>query len=72
MLEAIQKVSHKVRTEFGNSETTYRGSHVPEGFNNNMQSLLQGNGSVPQIWSILISVIFAALWEQRFGIHFYD
>ena len=62
----------KVRTAFGNSETTYRVSHILEDFNNNMQGLLQGNGSVPQIWYILSSVIFTALREQGFGIHFYN
>ena len=61
MLEAIHELPHKVKTAFGDSETTYRGSQTHEGFNDNMQGLLQGNGSATQIWSILSSVIFAAL-----------
>ena len=59
----------KVRTAFGNSEKTYRVSQILEGFNNNMQGLLQGNGPVPQMWYILSSVIFAALRAQGFGVN---
>ena len=61
MIEAIHKISHKLRKALDDSETAYRVSHIPEYFNNNMQVLLQGNGTAPQICYILISVIFVAL-----------
>ena len=64
MLEAIQKITHKVRTEFCDSEKTYGGIQIPEVFNNNMQGLLQGNNSAPQMWSILSSIISVVLLEQ--------
>ena len=35
-----------------------------------MMLFCQGNGSAPQIWSIIISVVFSALWSQGFGIRF--
>ena len=49
MLEEINKMSHKVRTSFGDSEITYGGSQIPEGFNNNIPGSIQGNGSAPKI-----------------------
>ena len=57
-------------TSFGDSETTYGVIHIPEVFNNYMQYLLQRNWYAPQIWSILILVIFTALIKQGFGVHF--
>ena len=69
MLEEIQKMSHKVRGEFGKSEKPWGGSQIHEGSKNNMRVLLQGNGSAHQIWSILSSVIFAALRAQGFGVN---
>ena len=70
MLEAIQKMSHKEGTALGYSATTYGGIHIAEGFKNNIHGILQGNSSAPQIWYILISVIFSVLREQGFDIHF--
>ena len=61
MLEAIQKFSQKVITSFGDSETTYGSSHIPKGFKNSMKVLIQVNSSATQIWTILSSLIFAAL-----------
>ena len=63
-------MSHKVRTAFGDSGKTYGVSQIPEVLKNNIQGLFQGNGSAPQIWYILSTVIFTALREQGFGIHF--
>ena len=31
--------------------------------------IFQGNGSAPQIWSIINFVVFSALTSQDFGIH---
>ena len=72
VLEGIQEIPHIVRTPFGYSETTYGVIQIPNGFKNNMLVLLQVNVSAPQIWSIFILVIFAALIEQGFGIHLYN
>ena len=35
-----------------------------------MISLCQGNGSAPQIWFIISSVVFSEIRAQGFGIHF--
>ena len=35
-----------------------------------MMGIFQGNSSAAQIWSIIGSVVFSALWDQGFGIHF--
>ena len=35
-----------------------------------MMRLCQGNGCEPQIWSIISSILFSALFTQGFGIHF--
>ena len=32
--------------------------------------LCQGNGYAPQLWSIISSTVFSAIWTQGFGIHF--
>ena len=35
-----------------------------------MMVLCQGNGSAPQIWTIISSIVLSALRAQVFGIHF--
>ena len=70
MLDTIQRISHTVRMAYGDSNITYRGDIIPDDSSHFMMRLWQGNGSTPQIWSIIISVVFSALQSQGFGVHF--
>ena len=70
MLDKIQCLSHKVRIEYGDSNLTYGGDTIPEYFNRFIMVLFQGNGFAPQLCSIISSVVFSALCNQGFGIHF--
>ena len=70
MFDSIRRMTHCVRTAFGESEGTYGGDTVPEEYITFIQGLLQGNGAGPQIWSILSSTIFDALRGKGYGLHF--
>ena len=70
MLDTIHCMKHTVRTSYGDSNLTYGGDTIPEEFRYFMMELFQGNGSTPQILSIISSVVFSSLIEQGFGIHF--
>ena len=66
----IQKLVHRVRTAFGDSELTYGGNtwknfylHPPQGFG-------QGNTFGPPGFSILSSTIFAVLKDEGYGVKF--
>ena len=59
-----------VRTAYGDSSITYGRYTIPEESRHFVMGILQGNGSVPQIWFITSSVVFSALRAQGFGIHF--
>ena len=69
MLDTIQRMSHMVRTIYGDSNITYGGDSIPDEFMHFMMVLCQGNNSAPQIWSIISSVLFSELRNQGFGIH---
>ena len=63
MFKSIQRMIHRVRTVFGDSEKVYGGDDwenwlfAPQGF-------IQGNAAGPAIWSILSSIIFGILRDQ--------
>ena len=66
----IQKLIHRVRTAFGDSDLTYGGNtwknfylHPPQGFG-------QGNTFGPPGFSILSSTIFAVLKDEGYGVKF--
>ena len=61
---------HKIRTIFGDSDTTYDGDDIEEGWENFPQGILQGNACGPQIWSILSSIIFDILSKRGFSVQF--
>ena len=69
MFHSIQKIIHRVRTAFGDSEQTYGGDDLlaeecpPQG-------VLQGNAAGPTIWSIISSVIFDCLHARGHSIFF--
>jgi Reverse transcriptase (RNA-dependent DNA polymerase). len=63
MFDSIQRMTHTVRTSFGDSTSSY-GNHNTKKWSLPPQGVLQGNGSGPAIWSILSSVIFRMLQNQ--------
>jgi hypothetical protein len=64
MFESIQRMRHKVRTSFGDSDITHGGNWESSQWKTPPQGVLQGNGSGPAIWSILSSIIFQILHKQ--------
>ena len=69
MFTSIQKMIHKIRTVYGDSDLTYGGEDIGD-WENFPQGVLQGNASGPQIWSILSSIIFSILRKKGFGTKF--
>ena len=66
MFASIQKMIHKIRTAFGDSDITYGGDNMGA-WENFPQGVLQGNASGPAIWTILSSVIFEILHKRDFA-----
>ena len=69
MFQTIQKMIHRVRTAFGDSELTYGGDDL-ELFESPPQGFVQGNASGPAIWSIISSVIFECLHSRGHSVFF--
>ena len=69
MFSSIQRMTHRIRTAFGDSEITYGGDDFGD-WKIAPQGVLQGNASGPTIWSVLSSVIFDILHRRGFGVHF--
>ena len=72
MLDTIQRMSHKVRTEYGEYNLTYGGDTIPDKIRHLMMRLCQVNSCAPQLWSIISYVVFSALRNQGFGIPFVE
>ena len=70
MLNTIKSMSHTVKKEYGGSNLTYGRDTIPKRFSHFMMVIFQGNGCAPQLWSIIHSIVFSALRNQGFGIHF--
>ena len=64
MIGRIKCMTHTVRTAYVDSNLTYVGETIPEEVRYFMMVLCQVNGSAPQIWSIIISVVFSSLIAQ--------
>ncbi len=65
MFSSIQKMIHRIRTAFGDSEKTYGGEDLGD-WKNFPQGVLQDNASGPGIWTALSSVIFDVLHKRGF------
>ena len=65
MFGAIQKMIHRIRTVYGDSEITY-GGDLGE-WENWLQGVLQGNAAGPAIWSTINSIIFSILHKRGFS-----
>ena len=69
MFSTIQRMVHRVRTAFGDSEGTYGGDDYPDWLAA-PQGALQGNAGGPTIWAVLSSVIFKVLGNRGISSHF--
>lgn len=65
MFDSIQRMTHRVRTAYGDSDITYGGDSYAN-WKNAPQGVLQGNAAGPVIWAILSSVIFDILRKKGF------
>ena len=62
---SIQKMIHRIRTVYGDSDITYGGELG--NWENWPMGVLQGNAAGPDIWSVLSSVIFKILHKRGFS-----
>lgn len=63
MLEPIRRMTHKIRTAYGDSEMTYGG----EEWERDPHGILQGNGAGPAIWALVSSPLLELLRIRGFG-----
>ena len=72
MFETIQKMTHKIRTLFGDSTITWGGDILSDlgDWNNYPQGVLQGNACGPTIWALVSSIIFEILHKRGFAVDF--
>ncbi len=68
MFGTIQRLTHRVRTLFGDSTKTFGGN--PERYFRPPQGTGQGNGAAPSIWTILSSTIFDILHAEGYSTKF--
>ena len=65
-LDQIQRMSHTIRTSYGDLKITYGGDTIPDKFRHFFMGLFEINGNAPQVWSNISSVVFSALRAQVF------
>ena len=70
MLDTIQHMSHKARIAYGDYNLTYGRDTIHVEFRHFMMGIYQVNGSAPQLWSIISSILFSELHTKGFGTHF--
>ena len=70
MFGAVQKLVHRIRTLYGDSDCFYGGEHDCVQHDLPPQGSGQGNGAGPTIWSVLSSTIFEILNEEGFSTQF--
>ena len=69
MFSTIQRMTHRIRTAFGDSNITYGGDDFVD-WKTAPQGAIQGNASGPAIWAVLSSIIFDILHKRGFGVPF--
>ena len=62
MLDSIQKMTHHIRTSFGDSEISYNQANTP------FHGILQGNGAGPTIWAMISTVLLDKLRAKGIGV----
>ena len=72
MFATIQKMTHRIRTLYGDSEITWGGIslHDLKDWKNYPQGVLQGNACGPTIWALVSSIIFEILHKRGFAVPF--
>ena len=66
LFESIQKMTHRVRTAYGDSHDTYGGCTTDD-WENYPQGILQGNACGPTVWALISSIIFECLHKRGFS-----
>ena len=66
MFGSIQRMVHRTRTMFGDSDLVYGGDDI-DAWENYPQGVLQGNAAGPTIWVLVSSVIFEILHRRGFA-----
>ena len=69
MLDSIQRIIHRIRTTYKESEISYGGDDIGK-WENFPQRMLNGNDSETAIWTVLSSVIVDILHKRGFGFPF--
>ena len=72
MFETIQKMTHRIRTLYGDSKITWGGDTLSniKDWKNYPQGVLQGNACGPTIWALVSSIIFEILHKRGFAVEF--
>ena len=68
MIEPIRKMEHRVRTAYGDANTTYGGDN----WDIDPSGICQGNGAGPAIWAIVSSPLFDCLRSKGYGAKLYS
>ena len=63
MLEPIRRLTHKIRTAYGDSEIEYGGDN----WKRDPSGICQGNGAGPAIWALVSSPLLSMLRDAGFG-----
>ena len=69
MFSTIQRMTHKIRTAFGDSSISYGGDDIGS-WENYPQGVLQGNAAGPTIWVLVSSIIFDILHKRGLSVEF--
>ena len=68
MLEPIRRMTHRIRTAYGDSFMSYGG----EDWERDPHGILQGNGAGPAIWALVSSPLLEILRNAGFGASLYS
>ena len=63
MLEPIRRLTHRIRTAYGDSHVTYGGDN----WDRDPSGICQGNGAGPAIWALVSSPILKMLRDAGYG-----
>ena len=67
MFASIKRMTHKIRTMYGDSDISYGGDDIGK-WQNYPQGVIQGNAGGPTIWVLLSSIIFDILHQRGFAV----
>jgi hypothetical protein len=70
VFSTLQKLTHTIRTAYGDSKGTYGGSFWVLPVQDEigpMHGIMQGNGKGPALWAVVSSLALDMLWSQGLG-----